>query len=218
MANPVNNGGINAKININLPTGKGVEAGGSAKVSVRQTTDAIRGINQNYTKNPNHTRTVEIAGDADAKTKTQSKAGDLAAPPKTQNQNQTERGTPTAKKGQPERGEDGTLVNRPNRGEQGKTNASETGLEKGRGHQKTANQNQTPPIIANPNERGDGEHRGQTRQNQTPPIFTPNEPHGQDHQPNFGEHYSVKYNLRANGNQPNGLIRNVVSQILRQNH
>jgi hypothetical protein len=241
MANPVKNSGINAPVNRSGARDVDVRSGGSAKVSDNQSKGIFQSVNENYAKNPNHAALMGHAEDRAGKN--QSRGTDKSAPPATANDADPNEHTAPPRNdqtnGAPETGEDAALQNRPNRGEPGKTDPAATGRENGRGHQKVSAQNQnqpTPPIVILPGEQGNGNPK--TGGTQTPPIiFMPtgqgNPPNGNnpnlppilnlpntnlpDDQPPIGVNYRIDLNLRAHNNQPYGVVRTVVDQILRQN-
>jgi hypothetical protein len=240
MANPVNNSGINAKVSVGGALDVDVKIGGAARVSDNQSKGIFENVNENYTKNPNHSRPPDNAGDVNDAP--QSRAGSADTPP-AQNEdfaNDVPRNNRTNNQDDVETGEDGALINRPARGEDGGAKPSEQGILNGRGHQKTENQGQTqqpgPPILILPNDNQGNQQTGTTQttppiiflpnqsdqgknggQQNNPPVFTTGNPNRQNNQPNMGVNYSVNLNLRANGNQPFGVIRQVVTQVLRQN-
>lgn len=197
-SNPVNNGGIKANVNLGGILKVDVNIGGGNKaINNNQggNNNAIQNVNQNLAQNPNYAPPVGQNNN------------DHTAPPIDQ----------PIDAEPPATGEDG-IVGRPrHRGDMKSTNASETGLLNGRGHHKGTNQipggQQTPPIVVLPNQQGNGGV-------QTPPIiFFPN---GQGNNPNgnyptMGVNFSLSLSLLAHGNQSYGVIRNVVTQILREN-
>ncbi len=217
-SNPVNgNGGINANVNLGGGILKAdVNIGGGAKVlNNHGENNAIQNVNENLARNPNHAPTVGQNQDtANDKTtpNTQTNTNDHTAPPRQQPIDVQE----------PAGGQDGIHVQQNNRGGgNGALNASETGLLNGRGHHKVGHQipgQQTPPIVILPNQQGNGNTRNGGVQ--TPPIiFFPN---GQGNNPNgnlptMGVNFSLSLNLLAHGNQSYGVIRNVVTQVLRDN-
>jgi hypothetical protein len=241
MANPVNNGGINAQVGVGNILDVDVKIGGSARVSENQSKGIFQSVNENYAKNPNHAPPVGQGEDRTGPRQNQSKAGEKSTPPaQAIDANPDEHTAPPARKNQtsenPATGEDGDILNRPNRGAPGKSNASEQGLLNGRGHHKTENQAQTqetPPIVIFPDEPGNGNPKTGGTQNTPPiilmpdtqgaqptgrhsgfpPIFNPPVPN----LPPMGVNFSVDMNLRAHGNQPYGVIRQVFDQVLRQN-
>jgi hypothetical protein len=137
--------------------------------------------------------------------------------------------------GIPQRGEDGgTIPTEPGRGPhkiggqgQGQTQ-TQTPIPQGPpilvlptdnpGDQQTGTTQNTPPIIFMPNRHDNGNHNGQYK---NVPVFTTPNTSWQNtpanNYPSMGVNYSVDLNLRANGNQPFGVIRQVVNQVLRQN-
>jgi len=170
MANPVNNGGITAKVNVGKLLDVDVRIGGTAKVSEDQGKGIFGNVSENFTRNPNHSRPVQHAEDANQPKP--AKAGDDTAPPALAKDHHDDDGAPPAnRRGNTNQnvnqnnqnvGEDGELAHRPNRGE--------NGAENGRGPHKMGNQTQTqtqetPPIVIMPNDE-----KGTTTQN-TPPII-----------------------------------------------
>ena len=219
MANPVNNGGISAKVSLGNLLEVDLKIGGTAKVPDNQSTEIFQSVNENYAKNPNHARTGEVAQDADNNQQFQGNAKGADAPP-AQNEDFARDVPPANNKTNPDIGEDATLLNNPARGD-GKSNASEQGLLNGRGHHKTENQGQTqttetPPIVVLPNEEG-GNPKTTRTQNTPPIVILPTNTETTDNHPNMGVRFSIDVNLKAHGNQPYGIIRQVVSQILQQN-
>ncbi|HVE55816.1 MAG TPA: RNase A-like domain-containing protein [Pyrinomonadaceae bacterium] len=221
MANPVNNGGISAKVSVGNLLDVDVKIGDTAKVPDNRSTEIFQNVNENYAKNPNHARpTTEVAQDAgDNNQQFQSNAKGADAPP-AQNQDFAN-DVPVNNKNNPDIGEDAALLNRPARGENGDLKTSDQGLLNGRGHQKTENQGQTqtgetPPIVILPTEET-GNPKIIRTQNTPPIVIFPTSTETTDHQPNMGVRFSIDVNLKAHGNQPYGVIRQVVSQILQQN-
>ena len=53
MANPVNNNGINAKVDVGGVVKVDLKIGGTARVSENQGKGIFQSVNDNYTKNPN---------------------------------------------------------------------------------------------------------------------------------------------------------------------
>lgn len=216
MANPVNNGGISAKVSVGNLLDVDVKIGGTAKVSDNQSKGIFGNVNENYAKNPNHSRPAEQAQDADNNRQLQSNAKGADAPPAPENEDYANEPRPLKNKTSPDIGEDAALLNRPARGEDGKSNASEQGLLHGRGHHKTENQGQTPPIVILPTDDKGNQKTG--RNPNTPPIIIlPTNTETTDNPPRMGVKFSIDLNLKAHGNQPYGLIRQVVNQILQQN-
>jgi hypothetical protein len=244
MANPVNNNGINANISVGGAVDVDVKIGGSARVSDNQSQGIFETVNENYTKNPNHSRAVGQAEDGDNEPPANAKRADTP-PAQTEDfaNDPPPRTNRTNTQNNPETGEDGALLNQPARGEDGGLKPTEQGLLNGRGHHKNeipgqpqttppiiilptdvAQNQQTgttptnPPIIFMPSEHDNGNHHGYYK---NAPVLTNQNTNRQNNQsnnyPNMGVNYSVDLNLRANGNQPFGVIRQVVNQVLRQN-
>lgn len=216
MANPVNpNGGINANVNLGGILKANVNIGGGAKAVNNQggNNNAIQNVNENLARNPNHAPVGQNQDTANDKppTTTRTTTDDHTAPPLRQQIDAAQ---------QPAVGEDGVHVQQNNRGGgNAELHASEIGLRNGRGHHKVPHQipgQQTPPIVVLPNQQGNQGNGGV----QTPPIiFFPN---GQGNNPNgnlptMGINFSLSLNLLAHGNQSYGVIRNVVTQVLRDN-
>lgn len=216
MANPVNNGGISAKVSVGNLLDVDVRIGGSAKVPENRSTEIFQSVNENYAKNPNHARTGEVAQDANNNQQFQGNAQGADAPP-AQNEDFAQNAPPANNKNNPDIGEDATLLNRPMRGENGKSNASEQGLLNGRGHHKTEiPTQQTPPIVIIPTENN-GNPKNTATQNTPPIVILPTNTETPQNQPPIRVKFSIDLNLKAHGNQPYGIIRQVISQILRQN-
>jgi hypothetical protein len=206
MANPVNpNGGINANVNLGGILKVDVNIGGGTKnLNNIQggNNNAIQNVNQNLAQNPNYAPPVGQGNQDTANAKTTTQGNDHTAPPVRQQIDVA----------QPAGGEDGVHVQQNTRNAgNGGLNASETGLQNGRGHHKVPHQipgQQTPPIIVQPGNGGV----------QTPPIgMLPNGRGNHGNYPTMGVNFSLGLNLLAHGNQSYGVIRNVVSQILRDN-
>lgn len=245
MANPVNNAGANTNVNLGGAPKLGVRVGVTARVSQNHGQDAMQSVSHNFTKNPNNAPPTATAQNAlESPNARANGRNNVTSPPARENVGENGKSPNRAaqmQKQSPHVGEDGDLANQPARGENGAANASEQGLRNGRGHHKNeVNTGETPPIIVLPN--GDGDEGKQTGRTQTtppiivfpndhdngnhhgkqnfPPILTPRNPDFPNQQPNrfppMGTNYSIELNLRAHGNQPYGLIRQVVSQILRQ--
>jgi len=215
MANPVNNGGISAKVSVGNLLDVDVKIGGTAKVPDNQSTEIFQNVNENYAKNPNHARpTTEVAQDADNNQQFQPNAQDADAPPAQNEDFAQDVPRPLQNKTSPDIGEDAAILNIPARGEDGKSNASLQGLLHGRGHHKTENQGQTPPIVILPTENNGNP---KTTQNTPPIVIMPTNTETTDNLPNMGVRFSIDLNLKAHGNQPFGLIRQVVNQVLQQN-
>ncbi|HEY0460687.1 MAG TPA: RNase A-like domain-containing protein [Pyrinomonadaceae bacterium] len=237
MANPVNNSGINAQVSVGGALKANVNAGGAARrISDTQSKDIFESVNENYTKNPNHSRPAEQAGDADQSHQNQVKAGNNSAPPGLAKDVQEEHAAPPAPNKRTKNadiGEGAALLKTAARGENGDVKSSRQGILNGRGQQKSQvppEPVETPPIVILPTDT-----KGNQTTIETPPIIAPpngNGNHGGPHnnapgstvrnprinnQNAFGTRFSVDLSLRANGNQPTGVIRNVVNQILRQN-
>lgn len=233
-SNPVNNNGINIKADVGGVVKVDLKVGGTARVSENQSQGIFKSVNDNYTKNPNHSRTEATAGDRVQQPQSTAKETG-APPPKTQD---TANDRPiTNRKMDPnnlELGEDTAIVKAGNRGENGAGN--------GRGPHKVGQQGQAqgqtpttqgPPILQLPADlpqtgttqgtpiiylpHDNGNHYGQHK---NIPVFTNGNPQG--NQPTFlptlGVQYSVNQNLIAHNNQPYGVMRQVVNQVLRANN
>lgn len=216
MANPVNpNGGINASVNLGGILKVNVNIGGGAKDLTNNqggNNNAIQNVNQNLAQNPNY-----------APQGNQGNQGNQGTANNQTNQNTQGNGngngnaptTPPRQQpidvAEPVGGEDGFHGQQNIRGNgNGALNASENGLLHGRGHHKVGHQipGQTPPIIVQPGTGGI----------ETPPIvILPNGRGNGNGYPTIGVNLSLSLNLLANGNQSYGVIRNVVTQILRDN-
>jgi hypothetical protein len=217
MANPVNNGGISAKVSVGNLLDVDVKIGGTAKVPENRSTEIFQNVNENYAKNPNHARpATDGAQDADNNQQLKSHANGADAPPAQDKENHAQDAPPGNNKNNREVGEDAALLNRPARGEDGKSNASEQGLLHGRGHQKTENQGQTPPIVILPTDDKGNQKTGRNP-NSPPIVILPTNTETTDNHTTLGVKISVDVNLKAHGNQPYGLIRQVVNQVLQQN-
>jgi hypothetical protein len=277
MANPVNNNGILVKAHVGNLLNVDARIGGSARNTDNQSTKAIQNVNDNLNKNPNHTRPVYHAEDADGKKpetanlkndnqdqinrqgtrggKTNDTAEDVPRrdnrTDNDQTQNKQRAFDPKGNRNnQVDRGEDGHHVNH------GTERASDRGLQNGRGHHKGNNngqnqtnsnngQNQTPikkgqnqvefekpqnqTTETTPrNNRGNHEvhtenHKDRSNHHENHPNNRPNfqTPRnanaGTKNNQNLGEKFSIELNVKANGNQPKGVIRAVVNQVLQQN-
>jgi hypothetical protein len=240
MSKPVNNEGISAKINvgglkINL------NIGGSARVSNSQSRNIFNQVNQNLGKNPNHTRPDRHAGDAaqthqhDPLIENQNH-GESSPPARNQRSNKNRNDNAHHNKNAQDSGR-GNGNNRSNRGHNAHNHASQQSLTHGRGHHKTGH-NQTDTTNNIPPNNGNnippkgnrnlnnnniqnhthGPHNGRnnTHNQSNPPPFQTGRNTG-NNQSNLGVNLSVDLNLKAHGNQPNGLIRAVVNQVLQQN-
>jgi hypothetical protein len=241
MANPVNNGGISAKVSVGDLLDVDLQIGGTAKVSEDQSKGIFGNVNENFTRNPNHRGT---GGHAEASNQQpDARAGESTAPPAFARDGNDESTAPPARKngnqttiGNP--GEDGTVLNGPRRGENGETRGPQKGGNQGQtqtqetppivilpteergGNPKTGQTENTPPIIFMPTEGGDGKHDNGNhygRNHKNFPIFTTPNTNWQTNLPTMGVNFSIEANLRANGNQPYGIIRTVVNQVLQQN-
>ncbi len=227
MATPVNNNGISAKVDVGGAAKVDLKVGTTARVSENQGQGIFQNVNENYTKNPNHARTGGHGEDRVQQTPTN--AQDNGAPPPKNTDTANDR--PLAnRKLDPNNldavGEDAAVVNARDRGENGRGPHRVGQQGQMQGQTPTT---QGPPILQLPNNlpetqgppigylpHDNGNHHGQYK---NMPVFTNGNPPA--YQPTFlptlGVNYSVNANLRAYNNQPFGVIRQVVSQVLRQN-
>jgi hypothetical protein len=225
MANPVNNNGISVNLNVGKVLDVNLKIGGTAKIPDAQSTKIFGNVTENLGKNPNHGLPAEQAQDGNdiQHNQTNGNNGNHAADPPAllkdindetnapptrgnrtlNNHNENE---PTAR--DLPRGKGNNQINH---GQNGDLHAADQGLENGKGHFKTQNQGQNLPNPTT--DFPENHHEDHHDHFDNKPLFT-----GRNTDtPRFGEHFSVDFNLKANGNQPNGLIRTVVNQILRQN-
>ena len=232
MATPVNNNGISAKVDVGGAVKVDLKAGGTARVSENQGQGIFQNVNENYTKNPNHSRTDGHA--QDRVQQPQTNAQDNGAPPPKSRETAGERRPSLVHKQDPnnlEIGEDAAVVNAPNRGANGRGphKVGQQGQMQGQTPTK-----QGPPILQLPNNlpqtdlpptnppiiyvpHDNGRHNGHWKN--VPVMTNPNLPGNQPtFLPTLGVNYSVNQNLSAHNNQPYGVIRQVVNQVLRQNN
>src|SRR5215213_7186148 len=113
MANPVNNNGINANVSVGGDLKADVKIGGTARVSDNQSQGIFESVNENYTKNPNHSRSVGYAQDSNQAPQSNAKGAD--APP-AQNEDYANDPPRANRTNNQETGEDGALINSPARG------------------------------------------------------------------------------------------------------
>ncbi len=210
MANPVNNVEVSAKANFGNVLEVNPKIGGTIKIPDIQSTKIFGNVTENLGKNPNHAPTSQHAADANAATPTN---------PNINSENHA--GDPPARNNQPNDNQDNTQQRagdirkenanvQINQGQKGGLHAFDLGVENVQGHIKVQNQGhgQTNPTTNFPQDRI--EHPNE--QFEYKPLLTARD----GKVPNWGEHFSVEYNLRANGNQPEGLIHRVVDQVLRR--
>lgn len=223
MPKPVTNGGVSAQLGINT---KGAEAGlgvrVSVKLSAKQNQGAIRQVNQQVIKNPNHNRANTTH----------------------QNQNQPQ---VRQNQGGHEQGQPVNLKNSQNQGNNGTNHASEQGLEHGRGHHKTdvdthnqphqpnnTNTGNTtkPQNPANPTNTEKPQNLPNTPNTPNTPNLpntpqTPNLPQNQFPQTNLPQQQTTQHfptvrinipaNVQTHENLPNALLKIVLGPILQQN-
>src|SRR5215204_3985416 len=148
MANPVNNSGINAQVSVGGALKADVNAGGAARrISDTQSNEIFESVNENYTKNPNHSRPAEQAVDADKSHQNQVKASDNAAPPDSAKNVQDDHAAPPA----PNKRTKNADI-----GENGDVKASRQGILTGRGQEKSQvlpEPIETPPVVILPTDR-----------------------------------------------------------------
>ena len=234
-SNPVNNNGLNAKVDVGGVVKVDLKIGGTqAQVSENQSQGIFRSVNDNYTKNPNHSRTDGHAEDRLQQTPATAKDNG-APPPKNQDTANDRPRTPIkldpndivlgedANAG--DRGENGAVERRgPQRiGQQGQPQTqTQTPTTQGppiaqlpNDLPQTGTTQTNPPIIYVPHDNG--RHLGHYK---NMPVFTNGNPPGSQPTflPNLGVNYSVNRNLIAYNNQPYGVIRQVVDQVLRANN
>lgn len=215
MAKPVYLGAV-GKADLGGSGGATVKVCITARSTNRQNGNAIRQVNQNLTRNPNHSRPANRGNNG--------------------NQNHVSNNVTT-------NGNRNGAINQPNNkavnnatvGNNGNNHAAQQGLEHGQGHQKTHHQNRQNQTNGNnfpQNDRGNQNNRtngnhgnNQThtnnqnnpvnRGNNTPPIYNR---HGNDNAPKSRTHQNNNSNHNQKGfnQQNNGQIRRIVAQILRQ--
>lgn len=229
MSNPVNNEGISAKVNLG-GLKVNLNIGGSTRVSNNQSENIFRQVNQNLVRNPNHSRTHSPD----------------APPPAQPNETNlpTENHGDNSPPARNQRSNNNGNSNGTNHGQNALNHASEQGLLNGQGHHKTVRQatNQTTPPPTNTTPPPTNAETAETNLPNTtvnPPrnpvnnggrgpiansynhntqIYTP--PDMADpllNQPHQDVNFPVNLDLRINRNLPNGLLRNVFNQVLRQN-
>lgn len=212
MPNPVYIGAV-GKADLGGNGGGKIKARVAVKVSTRQSGEAIRQVNQNLGKNPNHAPRRTGQGNNNQPQVNNAGNGNNN-PPVLKNGNQTvapplrdlrTTGNPDQQPAADNRN-DTAVNNRLRQGNNGTNHASQKGLENGRGHHKTTPQNQNQTNTTNnapPNNQGNvNPQNNQTAQN-NPPINN-----GQNNQPN---------NQNTNNQPLADTVRQVVGLVLGRN-
>lgn len=228
MAKPVYLGAV-GKADLGGNGGAQVKVRVTAKATNRQNGNAIRQVNQNLTRNPNHSPKANHGNGNGHNNKTVGNGNGNG-----NNGNNDLKAHGNQNGGNNRQINNNNVAQNANVGNNGTNHAAPQGLEHGQGHQKVHHQNGQNQTNGNnfpPNNNGQhnrtngnhGNHQNQTNNqgNQinhknTPQVY---DPHGNNDLPRFQTHQNNNSNRAHNGfNQNNtGPIRQIIAQVLGQN-